>query len=188
MFNFASKLINTIGDLVSVEEPPKSQPPQQPQSLQRRASGGDARNFQQKPRFFGPGAVDYESTFRRGAAGAVGSGSGPSVRGPSSTTYRYPSGPTLTNYGPTATSSYGPSTSSSGSSTTSGYGQSNSTYGSGSGSAFGSTTGSGSSGYCLSTSYGSNSSGYRSDRYEENAFKTPDIDYNEGKLMRNLRF
>lgn len=187
MFNFASKLINTIGDLVSVEDPPKSQPPQQPQSLQRRASGGDAHSFQQKPRFFGPGAIDYESTFRRGPTGTV-SGSGPSARGPTPSAYRYPSGPTLTNYGPPSTSNYGPSTSSSGSSTTSGYGQSGSTYSSSSGSTFGSTTGIGSSGYGQPTNYGSSSGGYRSDRYEENTFKTPDIDYNEGKLMRNPRF
>lgn len=84
MFNFASKVINTLGDLINVEEPPKPVTSQQSQA-QRRASG-DGLFFQQpKARFHGPSSLSDHNAFREQAS---------TLRDPprsSAPVYRYPS-------------------------------------------------------------------------------------------------
>lgn len=91
MFNFVSKAINTIGDLISVEEPPKqpNQPSQQP-PFQRRFSG-DARFFQKPARFQGPSQDDNLR---------IGPSSGTSIRPSSTPVYRYPTHSTTASYRP----------------------------------------------------------------------------------------
>lgn len=95
MFNFASKVFNTIGDLISVEDLPKqpsqpSQPSQQP--TQQRRLSGDGRFFQQKPRFQGPSHDDHLPR--------IGPTSGHSIRPSSTPVYRYPTHSTTSTYRP----------------------------------------------------------------------------------------
>lgn len=103
MFNFASKVFNAIGDLVSDVDPTKpaqpSQPSTQQPSPQRRFSGGDARFYQIKsqPRFPTPQTQDDHlprlgssaSGTSASASGGIGIGGG-HVRPSSAPVYRYP--------------------------------------------------------------------------------------------------
>lgn len=156
MFNFASKVFNTIGDLINVEEPAKPPPTggQQPQTLLRRASGDSAFFQQQQPkaRFHGPTSLSDHNSFRGPGTGVTTSRD----PRPSVPVYRYPSASTTSSgsVGTTTVSGYGPTTIAGG-----GYGTTN-------------------------TNYGSSSTYRPPDRYEENKFKTPDIDYNEGTSKR----
>lgn len=169
MFNFASKVFNTIGDLINVEEPAK--PPvggqQQPQTQLRRPSG-DSTFFQQpRNRFHGPTSLSDHNSFRGPGPGS-GLNSGVTARDQRSSTsnYRFPnpassaaSNNTSCNQATSAISSgngphmtpsnYNPAS-------TSGCGNTNITYGS--------------------------SAPYRSpDRYEKNKLIPQDTNYKKGK-------
>ena len=112
MFNFASKVFNTLGDLINVEEPPKPAGNQQSQTQHR--GSGDSPFFQQpRARFHGPTSLSDHNAFReqtsslRNPAPAPRSSSTPGV-------YRYPATSGSVNHQQSSSApSYSTSTSSS---------------------------------------------------------------------------
>lgn len=150
MFNFASKLINTIGDLVSIEEPPK--PQQQSLQTQQRCASGEIRNFPQKSY---SGLTSDENTFKIPNTGRE-------TKSPTAI-YHYPSEASgSTSYGPiTSSTTYGSHNTTYGSSSTA-YGPATTSYGQST--TFGATT----QNYRLP------------ERYEDAKFKTQNVNYNGG--------
>lgn len=173
MFNFASKVFNTIGDLINVEDPAK--PPvgsQQQSQTQLRRPSGDSTFFQQpRNRFHGPTSLSDHNSFRGpGPGSALNSGVTARDQRSSASNYRYlnpvssaASNSSNSNQATSAISNgtrphvtpsnYNPAS-------TSGYGNTNITYGS--------------------------PDLYRpSDRYEENKLIPQDTNYKKGKFIDN---